>query len=516
MSDDFARFGLLKGYANLPDRFYARVKPTPVRRPNLIQFNRTLALQLNLNISALEELGLAAVFSGNTLIGSDSIAMAYAGHQFGHFVPQLGDGRAILLGEAQDREGIRREIQLKGSGRTPYSRNGDGRAALGPVLREYLLSEAMYALGVPGTRALAAVTTGEWVAREAMVPGAIFTRVALSHVRVGSFQFFAARADQEGIKLLADYVINRHYPELKATERPYLELLRVVGERQASLIARWMHMGFIHGVMNTDNMTLSGETIDFGPCAFLDSYDPATVYSSIDSGGRYSYENQPHAAQWNLARLAETLLPLISSGSDSDSNSNSNSDKAVNLATSVIEKFPSQFEAYWLAGMRVKLGLVSHEAEDLQLARDLLIAMHHGQADFTRTFRRLCDVAGAVPGGRADTFLAEEATASVRTLFSDRSRFDDWLERWRIRLERELPDTQQGRAVLMRAANPAFIPRNHRVERVIRAALEHEDFQPFEELLTVLSSPYTDQAGFEDYSLPPRPEERVLQTFCGT
>ncbi len=494
--DIASRVGLLKGYANLPERFYARVKPTPVPKPNLIQFNRALASQLNLDIGALEDIGLAAVFSGNTVIdASEPIAMAYAGHQFGHFVPQLGDGRAILLGEAQDREGIRREIQLKGAGRTPYSRSGDGRAALGPVLREYLVSEAMYALGVPGTRALAAVTTGESVAREEMLPGAIFTRVALSHVRVGSFQFFAAREDHAAIKLLADYVIARHFPELKTTERPYLELLRAVCERQASLVARWMQVGFIHGVMNTDNMTLSGETIDFGPCAFVDSYDPATVFSSIDSRGRYAYENQPQAGQWNLARFAETLLPLI----DADSASKN----AVVLATSVLEEFPSRFEGHWLAGMRRKLGLVTDEPSDLQLARDLLAAMHRGQADFTLTFRELCDVAG-------------ETTAIAGRLFSDPSGLDDWLGRWRSRLEREPPDARASRAALMRSANPVFIPRNHRVELVIRAALEREDFKPFEELLAVLSRPYTDQPGFEDYALPPRPEERVLHTFCGT
>ena len=510
--DIASRVGLLKGYANLPERFYARVKPTPVPKPNLIQFNRALAAQLNLDIGAFEDIGLAAVFSGNTLIdGSEPIAMAYAGHQFGHFVPQLGDGRAILLGEAQDREGIRREIQLKGAGRTPYSRSGDGRAALGPVLREYLVSEAMYALGIPGTRALAAVMTGELVAREEMLPGAIFTRVALSHVRVGSFQFFAAREDHAAIKLLADYVIARHYPELKITERPYLELLRAVCERQASLIARWMQVGFIHGVMNTDNMTLSGETIDFGPCAFVDSYDPATVFSSIDSRGRYCYENQPQAAQWNLARFAETLLPIIDAGSGSGSGSDSDSDSdlasasknAVVLATSVLEEFPSRFEAHWLAGMRRKLGLVTDEPGDLQLARDLLAAMHRGQADFTLTFRGLCDVAG-------------ETTAIAGRLLSDVAGLDNWLGHWRSRLEREPPDARASRAALMRSANPAFIPRNHRVQLVIRAALEREDFKPFEELLAVLSRPYTDQPGFENYALPPRPEERVLHTFCGT
>ena len=316
-------------------------------------------------------------------MGADPIATAYAGHQFGQFVPQLGDGRAILLGEVIDRDGTRRDIQLKGSGRTPFSRGGDGRAALGPVLREYLVSEAMHALGVPTTRSLAAVTTGEAVLRGQRLPGAVVTRVAASHVRVGTFEYFAARGDAQAVARLADYVIERHYPEFKSAERPYLELLRAVMRRQAKLVADWMHVGFIHGVMNTDNTAISGETIDFGPCAFMDGYDPATVFSSIDSYGRYAYANQPAAAQWNMARFAETLLPLI----DSDPA------RAVELATTAVNSFAEEFENSWLAGMRSKIGLVTHEAGDAQLVQELLDLMHRNGSDYTLTFRRLCEAA---------------------------------------------------------------------------------------------------------------------------
>jgi serine/tyrosine/threonine adenylyltransferase len=481
-------------YASLPERFFARVAPTPVAEPRLVKFNHALAADLNFR-AGLDTEALGSLFSGNVLPpGAVPIAMAYAGHQFGHFVPQLGDGRAVLLGEMRDRAGVRRDIQLKGCGRTPYSRSGDGRAALGPVLREYLVSESMHALGVPATRALAAVTTGESVRREELVPGAIFTRVAASHVRVGSFEYFAARGDVAAIQILADYVIERHYAHFAQGKTPYLALLAEVVSRQASLIAAWMHVGFIHGVMNTDNMAVSGETIDFGPCAFVDAFDPSAVFSSIDERGRYAYANQPHAAAWNLARFAETLLPLI----DSDSG------RAIELASEVLSTFTAQFAEHWLAGMRRKLGLSAKEEADRALADDLLNAMHRNQADFTLTFRGLCAAAAEQPD-----------ETRVRGLFGNASDYDHWAQRWRARLARE-PTPPTVRVEAMRQVNPAYIPRNHRVEQMIVAAVERGDFAPFEELLAVLSQPYQEQPAFAAYANPPQPDERVLQTFCGT
>jgi serine/tyrosine/threonine adenylyltransferase len=481
-------------YATLPERFFARVAPTPVAEPRLVKFNHALAADLNLR-AGLDTEALGSLFSGNVLPpGAVPIAMAYAGHQFGHFVPQLGDGRAILLGEMCDRAGVRRDIQLKGCGRTPYSRSGDGRAALGPVLREYLVSEAMHALGVPATRALAAVTTGESVRREELLPGAIFTRVAASHVRVGSFEYFAARGDVAAIQILADYVIQRHYAHVAQHKAPYLALLAEVVSRQASLVAAWMHVGFIHGVMNTDNMAVSGETIDFGPCAFVDAYEPAAVFSSIDERGRYAYANQPHAAAWNLARFAETLLPII----DSDSG------RAIELASEVLSTFTTLFADRWLAGMRRKLGLSANEEGDRALADALLDAMHRHQADFTLTFRGLCDAAAEQPD-----------ETRVRGLFGDASDYDHWAQRWRARLARE-SITPKARAEAMRQVNPAYIPRNHRVEQMIVAAVERGDFAPFEELLAVLSQPYQEQPALTAYADPPQPDERVLRTFCGT
>ena len=482
-------------YADLPERFYARINPTPVAAPRLLRFNRALSAELGLDTDGLDESDLAGLFSGNVLQqGLQPIAMAYAGHQFGHFVPQLGDGRALLLGEAIDRAGLRRDIQLKGSGRTPYSRGGDGRAALGPVLREYIVSEAMHALGIPTTRALAAVATGEPVFREEALPGAIFTRVAASLVRVGTFQYFAARDDVDAVRQLADYVIARHYPQAKADGQPYLALLRSVTDAQAALIASWMNVGFIHGVMNTDNMAVSGETIDFGPCAFMDSYDSAAVFSSIDRQGRYAYGNQPHAGVWNLARFAETLLPII----DDDA------DRAVQLASDVISTFAVRFADASQAGLRRKLGLAAKEDGDSALADELLDAMQRNRADFTLTFRRLCD---AAESGEGD--------AQVRALFANPREYDEWAGRWRLRLEREAAEPA-ARAQAMRQVNPAVIPRNHRIEQVIKAAVENQDFGPFAELSTVLSQPYRPIEGFDSYAAPPQPGERVLQTFCGT
>ena len=482
-------------FSRLPDRFFARVTPTPVQAPRLVRLNDELARHLGLDPDWLASPEGIEILAGKRLPeGAEPIALAYAGHQFGHFVPQLGDGRAILLGEVLDRDCVRRDIQLKGSGRTPFSRGGDGRAAIGPVLREYVVSEAMAALGIPTTRALAAVTTGEEVIRETVLPGAVLTRVAASHVRVGTFQFFAARGDTEGVRLLADHVLARHYPDAAEAERPYRMLLDAVIARQAELMARWLLVGFIHGVMNTDNTSIAGETIDFGPCAFMDAYDPAQVFSSIDEHGRYAYANQPRIAQWNLTRLAETLLPLLANEQD----------KAVADAEDALRAFGPRFDAAFQTGLRRKLGLVTNRDDDLELIQALLNAMAENHADFTLTFRRLC--------GAAEETAADEA---VRRLFRDPSAYDRWAARWCERLSQE-PQEPSARAAAMRAVNPAFIPRNHRIEAVIQAAVQRDDFAPFEELLTVLSKPYQDQPTFAHYADPPEPHERVLRTFCGT
>jgi serine/tyrosine/threonine adenylyltransferase len=489
------QFPFQNTYAALPGGFFARVAPTPVAAPRLIKLNRPLATHLGLDPDLLSSPEGTEVLAGKRVPeGADPIAMAYAGHQFGHFVPQLGDGRAILLGEVIDADGVRRDIQLKGSGPTPFSRRGDGRAALGPVLREYIVSEAMAAMGIPTTRSLAAVMTGESVMRETVLPGAVLTRVASSHIRVGTFQYFAARGDTEGVRQLADHVISRHYPEAANTERPYHALLQGVIMRQAELIARWLLVGFIHGVMNTDNSSISGETIDYGPCAFLDQYDPATVFSSIDEQGRYAYANQPRIALWNLTRLAECLLPLFSSDQD----------KAISEAQAMLADFAEKFDAAYQAGLRAKLGLFTARDGDPALAQDLLSVMAQNQADFTLTFRRLGDAA-----------LDAADDREVRSLFTDPAAYNEWAVRWRQRLSDE-PQDAAARRNAMRSVNPAFIPRNHRVEAVIQAAMNHDDFAPFEELLTVLSKPYEDQPAFAAYAEPPLPDQRVLQTFCGT
>jgi uncharacterized protein YdiU (UPF0061 family) len=480
-------------YATLPARFYARVEPAKVPDPQVVVFNRALANELGLDPDMDTRQG-AALFSGNELAeDSTPIAMAYAGHQFGQFVPQLGDGRALLLGEKRDRFGVLRDVQLKGSGRTPFSRGGDGKAALGPMLREYLISEAMHALGIPTTRSLAVVATGEQVYRQDILPGAVLTRVAASHIRVGTFQYFASRGDVEALKELLAYVMARHYPEAATAEVPALAVLAAVTQRQAMLIADWMRVGFIHGVMNTDNMALSGETIDYGPCAFMDQYDPNTVFSSIDLGGRYSYTNQPGIAQWNLARFAETLLPLI----DADL------DKAVALATPIIEGFVEQFELRFLEHMRRKIGLVSAEEGDAELISRLLAAMQKSKADFTLTFSGITRAA-STPGGES----------SLRELFQDRAEIDTWLNDWRARLARD-PQSAEQRAQTLRLANPEFIPRNHRVEAALQAATAG-DLQPFHELLAILQRPYEHQPGHEEYRLPAPPSEVPYRTFCGT
>ena len=492
---DAAAIPFDNSYARLPDRFFARTLPTPVRAPRLIRVNSALAAQLGIDPEWLASSEGVEMLAGNSVLeNSEPIATAYAGHQFGGFVPQLGDGRAILLGEVIDRAGVRRDIQLKGAGRTPFSRGGDGRAALGPVLREYVVSEAMNALGIPTTRALAAVTTGETVLREEMLPGAVLTRVASSHIRVGTFQFFAAREDVDGVRLLADHVIARHYPAAAQAERPYRALLDAIIRAQAELIPRWLLVGFVHGVMNTDNMSIAGETIDYGPCAFLDHYDPKAVWSAIDRRGRYAYLNQRAIGQWNLTALAQCFLPLLSDDEDA----------AIAEAQQALGAYASIFENAYQAGLRRKIGLFSEQEGDPALAQDLLEAMAANRADFTLTFRRLSDAASD-----------PAAESPVRRLFADPSAFDHWVTRWRQRIAQE-PSDPAARRDAMRSVNPRFIPRNHRVEAMIRAAVDSNDFAPFEELLAVLSKPFDDQPAFASYAEPPQPDERVLQTFCGT
>ena len=472
-------------YARLPDRFYVRLDPTPVAAPMLIRLNTGLAETLGIDPAALASPEGVAILAGNAVApGSQPLAQAYSGHQFGHFSPQLGDGRANLLGEVVGRDGIRRDIQLKGSGPTPFSRRGDGRAALGPVLREYLISEAMFALGIPTTRTLAAVATGEAVIRETMLPGGVLTRVAASHIRVGTFQYFAAREDAEAVRLLADYAIQRHYPRAASAANPYRAFLDGVVARQADLMAQWLCIGFIHGVMNTDNCSVSGETIDYGPCAFMDEYDPGAVFSSIDEQGRYAYGNQPRIALWNLARLAECLIPLLGDNEEA--------------AKDALAAFAPRFQAAYFGGLRRKIGLQTQREGDDGLTGDLLKLMAANRADFTLTFRRLADA-------------ADGDAAGVRSLFADGAAFDAWLERWRDRLMGE-----EAPAAAMRTVNPIFIPRNHLVEAALAAAVERGDFQPFEALLAVLARPFDDDPALALYATPPREAERVLQTFCGT
>jgi uncharacterized protein YdiU (UPF0061 family) len=479
-------FAFSHSYQELPERCYARLEPVPVAAPRLLAFNHALAAELGAEAAADED-RLARWFGGNELPdGAAPVALAYAGHQFGHFVPQLGDGRALLLGEVADAAGRRRDVQLKGSGITPFSRGGDGRAALAPVLREYLLSEAMHALGIPTTRALAAVLTGEPVFRETALPGAVFTRVAASHIRVGTFEFFAAREDVEALRALADHAIARHYPAAAAAEAPYVALLEAVVEAHAALVARWLGVGFIHGVMNTDNTAISGETIDYGPCAFMDAYDPGTVFSSIDRHGRYAYANQPPIAQWNLARLAEALLPLVDDTPAA----------AAERVTPVVRDFFPRFERHRLAEMRSKLGLATAEAGDAALAQSLLDGMQAAGLDFTRTFRRLAGVA------------AGEEVAGLEPL-------GPWLAEWRARLERD-PQAPAERAAAMRQVSPAVIARNHRVEEALAAAVEREDFGPFERLRAMLARPFETDEDAEEFLAPPAAPDPHYRTFCGT
>ena len=472
---------------------YAICSAEQVAAPRWLKFNRALAEELGFEADAFDTAEAAEYFAGNKmLLGAAQIAQAYAGHQFGNFVPQLGDGRALLLGEVIDRNGLRRDIQLKGSGRTPFSRSGDGKAAIGPMLREYLMGEAMHHLGIPTTRALAVVTTGEFVHREILLPGAVLTRVAASHIRIGTFEFFAARNDVANLRRLADYTIRRHYSELIG--QPYDEFLKAVIARQAQLVAGWMGVGFIHGVMNTDNMALSGETIDYGPCAFMEHYDPATVFSSIDRHGRYAFGNQPAIAQWNLARFAEALLHLL----DDDP------DRAIRVATEAVGTFKERYAEAQLALIRRKLGLVNTEADDAVLVQEFLDAMLAGRADYVLAWRNL-------------SYAVESTPEKLRSVFvGGAEKLDAWLPRWQARLAREERNLVEVVAD-MRRVNPCLIPRNHQVEYALEAASSHDDFTPFERLLEALQDPYSESAATSPYAIPASPEQTAAyRTFCGT
>ncbi|KGE03076.1 protein adenylyltransferase SelO [Pseudohaliea rubra] len=479
-------------YARLPARFYARLAPTPVREPGLLRVNRPLCETLGIDADWLASPGGIAVVAGNAIPGgAEPLAAAYAGHQFGQYNPQLGDGRALLLGELLDRDGRRFDLQLKGSGPTPWSRGGDGRSPLGPVLREYLVSEGMYALGVPTTRALAAVTTGERVMRDGIEPGAVLARVASSHIRVGTFQYFAVRGDREALETLLGHVIERHYPQARDAANPALAVLEGVIARQAGLIASWQHLGFIHGVMNTDNMLLCGETVDYGPCAFMEAFHPETVFSSIDHGGRYAYQNQPGIAHWNLVRLAETLLPLL----------HDDQEEAVALAQDTLAAFPRQFSEAHAAGLARKLGLSGLRPDDDELVEGLFAALAEDGADFTLAFRYLSEEGGPEAAALADLFQPGDALRA-------------WLPHWRQRLATAGEDGAARRA-RQRAANPVFIPRNHLVQAAIEAA-EDGDLAPFHRLAERVANPYRWDPADADLARPARPEERVQRTFCGT
>lgn len=474
-------------YARLPESFYTRANPTPAASPELIIFNYSLAESSGLNAQMLESNDGAAVFAGNLIPeGALPIAQAYAGHQFGHFT-MLGDGRAVLLGEQITPSGERLDIQLKGSGRTPYSRGGDGRAALGPMLREYIISEAMHGLGIPTTRSLAVVTTGEPVFRETTQPGSVLTRVAASHIRVGTFQYASIWGTENDLWALADYTLKRHFPGAEADEDPYLSLLKEVVKRQAELIAKWQLVGFIHGVMNTDNMTISGETIDYGPCAFMDAYDPETVFSSIDIHGRYAYGKQPEIAAWNLARFAETLLPLL----------HNNEDEAVKLAEDAVSDFFDLYDSSWFSGMRAKLGIFNEEPGDESLIEDLFSMMHKSNADYTNTFRALTiddfkDI---------DMFKTDE--------------FAKWNELWQARLSRQKESNASSKE-LMKHSNPALIPRNYRVEEALEAVVKQGDYNVMDRLLSALADPYAYSPEQVEYSTLTEPSACPYRTFCGT
>jgi uncharacterized protein YdiU (UPF0061 family) len=480
-------WNLDNSYARLPELFFTSYKPTPVRSPKLIKLNQPLATSLGLDVQALQSNEGVEVFAGNQMPkGAFPLAQAYAGHQFGHFT-MLGDGRAILIGEQITPSDERYDIQLKGSGRTPYSRGGDGRASLGPMLREYIISEAMHALGIPTTRSLAVVTTGESVIRETDLPGAILTRISSSHLRVGTFQYVSQWDTDEDMRTLADYTLHRHYPDVEANANPYLSLLQAVIKRQAKLISKWQLVGFIHGVMNTDNMSISGETIDYGPCAFMDTFDPATVFSSIDRQGRYAYGNQPRMAGWNLARFAETLLPLL----------HVKQEESIKMAQEEITAFTELYHSNWLTGMRAKLGLLNDEPQDQSLIEDLLNMMKKYQADYTNTFLAL-------------TYEKLENTNLFGSL-----EFTEWHKLWQTRLSRQ-NESKDAVQQVMRNSNPALIPRNHRVEEALEAAVTQGDYSVLERLLDVLSNPYAHSPEQTDYSTPPEESNRPYRTYCGT
>ncbi len=482
---------LHNSYADALEGLYVPWKGLRFPAPRMALFNRELAAELGLPAALDSEEG-AALLSGTPPENATPLAQAYAGHQFGNFVPQLGDGRALLLGEIIGPDGLRRDLHLKGSGPTPFARGGDGRAALGPMLREYLMGEAMHALGIPTTRALAVVTTGERIRRQGLKPGAVLARIAASHLRVGTFEYAAARGNAADLRRLADYTIARHDPDLTARDDRYLALLERVIERQTRLVSRWMLVGFIHGVMNTDNMALSGETIDYGPCAFMDAHHPDTVFSSIDLRGRYAYRNQPVILQWNLARFAETLLPLI----DPDP------ERAVRLATERIEAVPGRYRALWLEGMRAKLGLAGAEPGDRALAEALTGHLHREGVDHTLAFRHLAAAA------RGDA-------APFRALFGPASPIDDWLARWRRRLARG-PRPPEECAAAMERINPLYIPRNHKVEEALEAAENSGDLSAFRRLLSAVTQPFDPRPGYASYAEPAPPEFGPYRTFCGT
>jgi uncharacterized protein YdiU (UPF0061 family) len=485
-------FAFDNSYVRELERLYVPWEASPSPAPRLLALNEALATELGVDADALRTpAGVAGLVGNATPAGASPVAQAYSGHQFGGFSPRLGDGRALLLGEVLDIHGRRRDLHLKGSGRTPFARGGDGKAAVGPMLREYVIGETMHALGIPTTRALAVVATGEDVAREKLLPGAVLVRVAASHVRVGTFEYAAAHGDTALVRRLADYAIARHHPRALEAENPYLAFFEAVVDAQASLIARWMLVGFIHGVMNTDNMTVSGETIDYGPCAFMDAFDPATVFSSIDHGGRYAYGNQPAVAQWNLARLAETLLPLL----DADP------EHAITAATGVLESFPERYDTSWRAGMHAKLGLADGAGEDEALIEDLLALMQAQSVDFTSCIRAL-----------SSSLLGDAQPA--RSLFAEPGAFDAWSERWRAQLSSQ-PIDLQAVAEAMNRVNPVYIARNHHVEEALAAATAG-DLQPFERLLDALAQPFDERPGLETYAAPAPPSFGAYRTFCGT
>jgi len=473
-------------YSKLPNTMLSKLDPIPVKAPKVVILNHSLSKKLGLDFSSANNEDLALIFSGNLLPeGSNAIAQAYAGHQFGHFT-MLGDGRAIVIGEHISKNNQRFDIQFKGSGKTPFSRNGDGRAALGPMLREYIISEAIHALNIPTTRSLAVVKTGETVMRETPLIGAILTRVAKSHIRVGTFQYAVISGDKKNLKTLFDYTVNRHYPHIKDSKTPALDLLKTVIEKQTKLVVDWMRVGFIHGVMNTDNMAISGETIDYGPCAFMDTYDPETVFSSIDQQGRYAYFNQPGIAKWNLARLAESLIPLI----------DDNKDKAIKIATETINGFAELYKKNWFEMMRKKLGLLGEELKDEGLIIDLLTWMHQNKADYTNTF----------------CYLMNEKIKEDKLY--DNQGFISWKQQWQERLKLH-NNTPEKSLKLMRSANPLVIPRNHKVEKALEAA-NNNDLNPIKNLLKVLEKPYENQEGISEYQSPAPPTSEKYQTFCGT